>query len=124
MITLMGHDDEEVRWLATEAIKSHVDRSFDQQLRALLQESDLRKRGLGAYIAVYLWKQESFALMRNMLSEEAQLLRFDALSALILEGGAEGSRIVREHRKSELNPTLQRLIDEAAPKNGLSNRDF
>jgi len=114
MLALMGHDDEEVRWLATEAIKNHADRSFDEKLKALLQERDLRKRGLAAYIAVHLWKQQSLALMRNTLREEAQLLRYDALSALMLEGGAEGRRIVLEHRPSERNPTLQRLIDSTA----------
>ncbi|HEY0324205.1 MAG TPA: tetratricopeptide repeat protein [Pyrinomonadaceae bacterium] len=124
MLILMEHDDEEVRWLATEAIKNHADRSFDEQLRALLQEKDLRKRGLAAYIAVHLWKQESFPVMQAMLREEAQLLRFDALSALVLEGGTEGLRIVREHRRSELNPTLQKLIDSVAPKKGLSTRDL
>lgn len=114
MLALMGHDDEEVRWLATEAIENHADRSFDEKLKALLQERDLRKRGLAAYIAVHLWKQQSLALMRNTLREEAQLLRYDALSALMLEGGAEGRRIVLEHRPSERNPTLQRLIDSTA----------
>jgi tetratricopeptide (TPR) repeat protein len=126
MIALMEHDDEEVRWTATEAIKIHADRSFDGQLKALLQERDLRKRGLAAYIAVHLWKQESFALMRDMLREEAQLLRYDALSALMLEGGPEGRRVVQAHRPSELNPTLQRLIDATATttKQGFTNKDF
>jgi hypothetical protein len=123
MVALMGHDDEEVRWLATEAIKVHADRSFDEQLRGLLQERDLRKRGLAAYVAVHLWKQESFETMRNMLREEAQLLRYDALSALMIEGGNEGRRIVVEHRASESNPTLQKLIDSSGGKKGLTNRD-
>jgi tetratricopeptide (TPR) repeat protein len=116
MVTLMGHEDEEVRWQATEVIKTHVDRTFDQQLKALLQDKDLRKRGLAAYISVHLWKQESFPLMRNMLREEAQLLRFDALSASILEGGPAGRRLVLEHKKSEANPALKKLIEEEEAK--------
>jgi len=124
MIPLMEHDDEEVRWLATEAIKNHADRSFDEQLRTLLHEKDLRKRGLAAYIAVHLWQQESFPFMRDMLREEAQLLRFDALSALMLEGGPEAKRIVLQHRPGETNPTLRRLIDANPAKKGLTNRDF
>jgi len=124
MIALMEHDDEEVRWLATEAIKNHADRSFDEQLRTLLQEKDLRKRGLAAYIAVHLWQQESFPFMRDMLREEAQLLRYDALSALMLEGGPDAKRIVLQHRPGETNPTLRRLIDATPAKKGLTNRDF
>jgi tetratricopeptide (TPR) repeat protein len=107
----MGHDDEGVRWLATEAIMKNVGRTFDATLQALLRDSDLRKRGLAAYLAVHLWKQGSFDALRGMLREEAQLLRFDALSALMLEGGDEGRQIVLEHRRHESNPTLKRLID-------------
>lgn len=112
MVELMGHDDESVRSLASEAIKNHANQSFDEQLRTLLQDKDLRKRGMAAYIAVHRWKQASFPLMRAMLREEAQLLRYDALSALVIEGGPEGRRIVLEHRKNEHHPALLNLIDK------------
>lgn len=111
MLDCLEHDDEQVRWLATEALKKNVDRSFDGNLRALLQDSDLRKRGLAAYIAAHLWKQQSFDVLRSMLREKAQLLRFDAISALAMEGGAEGRRILIDHRRRETHPTLIRLID-------------
>lgn len=124
MLTLMGHDDETVRWLATQAIKRHADRSFDEQLRALLRDADLRKRGLAAYLAVRLWKQESFPLVRAMLGEQAQLLRYDAVSALMLEGGPAGRRLLREHRPQEHHPALQKLIDNTAATGVLTNRDF
>lgn len=112
-LDLMGHDDGGVRWYATQTIKEKVDRSFDETLRALLKDSDLRKRGLAAYIAVHLWKQESFGIMRAMLKEEAQILRFDAVSALIMEGGADGRAIVLEHLPRERHPTLRKLIEKA-----------
>ena len=112
-LDLMGHDDGGVRWYATQTIKDKVDRSFDETLKALLKDQDLRKRGLAAYIAVHLWKQESFGMMREMLKEESQLLRFDAVSALILEGGAEGRRIVSEHLSRESHPKLKQLIEAA-----------
>ena len=112
----MSHDDETVRWQATEAIMKNVNRSFDETLLTLLADGDLRKRGLAAYIAVHLWKQESFDVLRNMLREKAELLRFDALSALTLHGGSEGLRIVLEHRAYETNPTLKQLIDKSAER--------
>ena len=110
-LDLMGHDDGGVRWFATMTIMQHVDRSFDETLRSLLRDSDLRKRGLAAYIAVHLWKQESFDTMRAMLKEDAQLLRFDAISALVLEGGDEGRKIVLEHLQRETHPRLRKLIE-------------
>lgn len=113
LLQVMAHDDEEVRWLAHEAIKKNVDRSFDGNLKALLQDSDLRIKGLAAYISVHLWKQQSFNVLRDMLREEAQLLRFDAISALAMEGGSEGRRILIARRRFESHPSLRRLIDEA-----------
>ncbi|MGH9907273.1 MAG: HEAT repeat domain-containing protein [Pyrinomonadaceae bacterium] len=123
MLNCLSHDDEGVRWLATEALKKNVDRSFDETLRALLQDTDLRKRGLAAYIAIHLWKQQSFVVLRGMLREKAHLLRFDAISALAMEGGAEARRILTAHRREETHPTLIRLIDrrpDAAPKSVVS----
>lgn len=116
LVDLMGHDDGGVRWYATQMINEKVDRSFDETLSALLKDQDLRKRGLAAYIAVHLWKQESFAIMRDMLKEESQILRFDAVSALFLEGGEEGRKIVLEHLSRESHPKLKKLIEAAMKK--------
>jgi len=113
LVDLMGHDDGGVRWYATQIIKEKVNRSFDETLRGLLNDRDLRKRGLAAYIAVHLWKQESFGMMRAMLKEESQLLRFDAVSALIMEGGTDGRAIVSEHLPRESHPKLRKLIESA-----------
>lgn len=113
VVQALAHDDEDVRWLAMEAIRKNVDRSFDENLKALLRDSDLRVRGLAAYIAVRLWKQQSFETLKDMLREEAQLLRFDALSALAMEGGKEGRQIIVARRRFETHPELRRLFDKA-----------
>jgi len=113
VLKCLDHDDEGVRWGATEAIKKTVDRGFDDKLKDLLKDNDLRKRGLAAYLAVHLWKRESFGMIKLMLNEESQLLRYDALSALMLEGGEEGRRIAFEHAAREPNPNLKKLIESA-----------
>lgn len=113
LVGAMGHDDGGARWAATMLIMEKADRSFDPTLRALLADADLRKRGLAAYIAVHLWKRESFPVMRAMLREESQLLRFDAVSALVMHGGVEGLRLVAEHQKAETHPRLRRLVESA-----------
>jgi hypothetical protein len=87
-----------------------VDSSFDPTLKELLVDKDIRKRGLAAYIAVHLWKEKSFDAMRAMLKEEAQLLRFDAVSALAMEGGSEGLKIIKEHAARESNHALKQMI--------------
>lgn len=113
VLEIMSHDDETVRWLATEAIMKNAGRSFNEKLQELLSDSDLRKRGLAAYIAVHLWKQNSFEILRGMMREDAQLIRFDAISALILQGGDEGLQVVIEHRQNETHPTLRKMIDKS-----------
>ena len=113
LVKLMAHDDGGVRWKATEILKARADASFDPTLKSLLQDRDLPRRGLAAYLAVHRWKGASFDLMRQMLREEAQLLRFDAVSALLLEGGPEGRRIAFEHAAREPHPWLKNLIEKA-----------
>jgi len=113
LLDLMGHDDGGVRWQTAMIIKEKVDSSFDGTLKELLEDKDLRKRGLAAYIAVGRWKQESFGRMRSMLREESQLLRFDAVSALVLEGGPKGRKILSEHLPVEPNPQLKVMIERA-----------
>ena len=116
LLDLMGHDDGGVRWQATMIIKEKVDSSFDGTLKALLQDKDLRKRGLATYIAVGRWKQASFGIIRTMLREESQLLRFDAVSALLIEGGPEGREILSEHLSVETNPQLKTMIERAVTR--------
>ena len=113
LLDLMGHDDGGVRWQAAMIIKEKVDNSFDGTLKALLDDKDLRKRGLAAYIAVGRWKQESFGKMRSMLREDLQLLRFDAVSALVLEGGPQGRELLSEYLPLEKNPQLRLMIERA-----------
>lgn len=113
---LMGHENGGVRWVATQLLKKKVDSSFDAKLKELLTDSDLRKRGLAAYIAVYRWKNASFGIMDNLLAEKAQLLRFDALSALILEGGVAGKKHAIAHSAREVHPLLRKLLQSAREK--------
>jgi tetratricopeptide (TPR) repeat protein len=109
VVKLMGHDDDGVRWEATQLLKKSVDKSFDERLKALLKDDDLRTRGLAAYIAVYRWKSDSFGIIKSLLTEESQLVRFDALSALMIEGGVEGRQVALEHSIREPNQTLRKL---------------
>jgi tetratricopeptide (TPR) repeat protein len=112
LMDLMGHDDPNNRAEAMELLKNNTGKEFDEQLKILLKDSDLRKRGLAAYIAVHHWKKESHELMQKWLNEDAQLIRFDAISALIIDGGVEGKKIVKSHRTKETNPWLKKLINE------------
>lgn len=110
-IQMMRHDDVLVRWSATQTLTAKEGRKLDTKVRNLLNEGDLRVRGLAAYMAVRLWKEESFPEMRKMLGEEAQVLKFDAISALLMEGGAPGRKIVSEHKSKEPNQYLKKAIE-------------
>ena len=112
---LMGHPSAGLRWEATQILKTRVDNSFDAQLRALLKDDDPRKRGLAAYIAVYRWKGNSFGILKNLLTEESQLVRFDAISALFMEGGPAGRKVALAHATREPNATLKKLITAPNP---------
>lgn len=106
----LGHDDEYVRAKALRALTNNVDRSFDKELKTLLSDSDLRMRGLAGYLAVKLWGKEGIKEVTPWLKDDAQLLRYDALSALLQHGGAEGRALVNEHKKVEKHPWFQRWL--------------
>jgi hypothetical protein len=116
LLAAMGHDDPTVRWQATAALMAKAGPELDADLKALLKDPDLRKRGLAAYLAVKRWGPKGIAQVTRWLKEKAQLLRFDAISALLQEGGAEGRRVVLQHRPHETNPWLKKLLDSLAEK--------
>lgn len=109
IVDLMGHDDPNVRWQATATLMKHADETFDATLDKLLEDPDLRKRGLAAYIAIDRRKEKSFSRLKELLKEHSQLLRFDAISALLQFGGAEGRRIAKEHLSKEQHPWFKRM---------------
>src|SRR5262249_18495603 len=111
VLETLGHDDEYVRAKALRALLANVDRSFDKDLKALLQDSDPRKRGMAAYLAVKRWGKEGVAEVRPWLKSDVQLLRYDALSALLQHGGDEGRAIVREHAKDEKHPWFKMWLE-------------
>lgn len=116
IVALMGHENAGVRWEATDLLKPNVGDAFDERLKALLRDTDPRKRGLAAYIAVYRWKESSFALIDELLRDNAELVRFDAVSALILEGGEAGKNHALAHGSKETNPQLKKIIESARAK--------
>lgn len=113
-VRLMAHDDVLVRWFAMQTIVEKEGRAFAKRLAELLNDNDLRVRGLAAYMAVQLWKEKSFPEMKKMLVSDIQILKFDAISALVMYGGSKGKAIVRAHRKIEKNDYLKKLIDVVA----------
>ncbi len=112
LVNLMGHDDPTIRAEATDLLKNKTGKEFDEQLKNLLKDSDLRKRDLAAYIAVNHWKKDSHELMQKWLNEDVQLIRFDAISALMIDGGEEGKKVVKSYRNKETNPWLKKLLQE------------
>lgn len=119
LMDCLSHDDEMIRYRAMHLLLDHVDRSFDPQLNGLLADPDLRRRGIGGYLAIKLWGQAGIDQVSPWLKEEAQLLRYDAISALMEHGGAAGMAIILEHQPREKHPWMQgwlKVIEEDEKK--------
>ncbi len=106
----MGHDDPTIRMQAMGILMKNADDSLGTEIQAMMGGNDLRKRGLACYLAVHVWKTKGVESVRAMLAEKAQLVRFDAISALWFGGGEEGKRIVRDHLKNEKHPWLINMM--------------
>ena len=90
---------------------TNAGKSFDKDLKALLQDTDFRKRGMAAYLAVKLWGRKGVTEIERWLEEDAQLLRYDAISALIQYGGEDGRKIVLAHVSHEKSPLLKKWLE-------------
>ena len=117
VLEALGHDDEYVRAKALRALMANAGKSFDNDLKALLKDSDLRKRGKAGYLAVKLWGKEGITAVKPWLKEDAQLLRYDAASALFQYGGEDGRKIVREHVSHEKHSLLKQWLEAAIKEN-------
>lgn len=110
-VRMLRHDDVLVRWSAMLTLREKEGPIFVPVIKRLLADDDLRVRGLAMYLAVSVLKEKSFPGARTLLSSDSQLLRFDAVSALLMYGGEEGEKIVREHAAKERSSYLLKMIE-------------
>lgn len=112
VLEVMRNDDSMNRWGAFVTLQKFAGSSLDRIIDNLVIDSDLRKRGLSAYAIVERKGEDKFQILKKMLSDPAELVRFDAMSALALRGGSEGKSILTEHRRIEKQPRLKTLISK------------
>jgi tetratricopeptide (TPR) repeat protein len=117
-VQMLRHEDVLVRWSSMLILREKEDFTFLPVLAKLLVDDDLRVRGLAIYLAVSMLKEKSFPDVRRLLSADAQLLRFDAVSALLMYGGEEGEKIVKEHAVKERSAYLLKMIEAAMNSRG------
>jgi tetratricopeptide (TPR) repeat protein len=111
LLSLLDHDDEGLRAGTAGVLAETADPSFQRVVDELLKDPDHRKRGLAAYIAVRTRGPSAFPQLQGWLTEDSQLLRFDALSALIVHGGEAGRKIALDHRTREKHPYIRAMLD-------------
>jgi tetratricopeptide (TPR) repeat protein len=107
LLEIMGSDDEENRATAMMMLARHPSDAVDEQVSRVLEDSDLRKRGMAGYLAVKWHKEKAFPLMVRWLQDPAELARFDAISALLESGGVPGRKLVADYARSGKEPNAQ-----------------
>lgn len=113
LLDALSNDDSSNRWGAFVTLQKNGGARFDQIVDDLLTDNDLRKRGLAAYAIVERDDSQKFDVLQRMLSDPAELVRFDAVSALAMRGGVKGKEILAKHQLIEKQPRLTALIVEA-----------
>jgi len=118
VLEIMGSDDEGNRWDAMQLAALHLNEISDDRLTRLLEEPDLRKRGLAGYLAVQRWHEKALPVMKTWLQDPAELVRYDAISALGIYGDAAGRKLVEEYLASgkEPNARMREFIEQALAK--------
>ena len=112
LMALMAHDDERVSAAAMQLLRTHVDRaSFDAPLRALLQDASPRRRGLATYMAVKLWGAEAYPTLQTLFARDEELLRYDAISALLEAGDPEATRLATAQLEKEPGAGFKAMLE-------------
>ena len=107
LLEIMGSDDEMNRATAMMVLADHPSPAVDEQVSRLLEDLDLRKRGMAGYLAVKWHGEKAFPLMRKWLENPAELVRFDAICALLQSGGSPGRMLVADYANSGKEPNVQ-----------------
>ena len=107
VIKIMGSEDEANRGMAMTLLAEHRDANVEKEVAQMLDDPDLRKRGMAGYLAVKWQKEKALPVMKKWLEDPAELARFDAISALIESGGPAGRKIVEEYAGSGKEPCPQ-----------------
>ncbi|HVE73350.1 MAG TPA: tetratricopeptide repeat protein [Thermoanaerobaculia bacterium] len=117
LISLLAHDDPNVRAMSSLVLSHHL-AAADPRLDALLAHDDLRVRGMAAYIAGAKRGEAIVPLMTSWLDHPAQLIRYDAMSVLAMHGGKAGRDVLMKLRRSGkyIEPRLRDILDIAAGK--------
>jgi HEAT repeat protein len=107
VLKIMGSDDEENRWNAMRLAAGHLNEISDERLAQLLEDPDVRKRGMAGYLAVLRGHDKAVLLMKKWLEDPVELIRYDAISALMLYGDAADRKIVEEYIASGKEPNAR-----------------
>jgi hypothetical protein len=115
VIALLAHDDPNVRALAAKALGGHL-QPDDPRVDRLLEDPDLRVRGPAAYVAGALRGEKIVPLMTSWLEHPADLIRYDAISVLAINGGTVGRAVLMKLRSSGkvTEPRLKAMLDMVA----------
>ena len=116
ILEAMSNDDSAIRWGCFLALNKFAGSSLNSMINDLLSDNDLRKRGLAAYSVAERPGEEKYKVLRRMLNDPAEIVRFDALSALVISGGPIGKQILSEHLRVEKQPRLKSLIIRSLAK--------
>ncbi|MFO0985241.1 MAG: HEAT repeat domain-containing protein [Planctomycetota bacterium] len=109
-VRLLAHDSSDIRRTAMQLLCEKTDASFEPTLEQLLQHQDLRVRGMALYVALARHGADAFPTAREFLASDCPLLRFDAISALLMDGRGAAIEMVRVHGQTETYEALKKMI--------------
>lgn len=118
MMLLMGSEDEVNRATAMQLVVEHPNPDAEKQVFLLLDDPDVLKRGMAGFVAMKWNTGRALPIVKKWLDDPAELVRFDALSALMEAGGSEGHKVVEEYARSgkEQNANLRNMISHGISK--------
>lgn len=113
VVQLMSHDDPDLRATAAAVLRRRVGPAFEPRLRELMRAGELHARGLAAFLAVSLLREESLPILAASLESPVQAIRRDAVRALGTSGLPGATELLAAREPLEPNRRLQSEIRTA-----------
>jgi Tfp pilus assembly protein PilF len=103
LLPLLYSDDPNIRAAVVDVLSQHPSGKLIEIVARLEKDSDLRVRSMMFYLIPVIDRTHAVARLQRYLADPAELLRYDAASALILRCDAEGKAAVKAAAGSEPN---------------------
>jgi hypothetical protein len=124
LLDLLNNDDPSVQSRALHTLLDHPEAFPDSEtIQRLLQDPDLIKRSMAAFLAVKGLGPDQYSLLQANLDSDIELVQLDTMQALVLMGGETGLAYLKAHPPAKASEEIMKLYKNLSSSNNLKQAE-